>query len=171
MKHLICFLLALSLIFSVFGCSTKKETTEIIIFAASSLEETLTKIGDHYEKDHPDTTLTFSFESSGTLKTQIEEGADCDLFLSASQKQMNQLSELSMIQEDTRFDLLENEVVLAVPVENPAGILSLFLSIFLSVFVYAAALLLTKALEEDDILALPKGKLLLRLARKSRLLR
>ena len=68
--------------------------------------------------------LVFNFDSSGTLKTQIEEGADCDLFLSAAQKQMNALQDEDLINTDTRIDLLENKVVLAVPEGNPAGIQS-----------------------------------------------
>ena len=65
--------------------------TELVVFAAASMTETLTEIGTLYEAAHPDVTLTFNFDSSGTLKTQIEEGAVCDLFISAGQKQMNQL--------------------------------------------------------------------------------
>ena len=75
--------------------------------------------------------LVFSFDSSGTLKTQIQEGAECDLFLSAGQRQMDQLDAsagpdvntegLDFVLPDTRVDLLENKVVLAVPEGNPAG--------------------------------------------------
>ena len=69
-------------------------------------------------------TLLFNFDSSGTLKTQIEEGAACDLFISAGQKQMDELDAggLDFVLPGTRTDLLENQVVLAVPEGNPAGI-------------------------------------------------
>ena len=67
------------------------EQVELIVFAAASLQETLTQIGELYQAVAPKVTLIFSFDSSGTLKTQIQEGADCDLFISAAQKQMNQL--------------------------------------------------------------------------------
>ena len=67
------------------------EPVELIVFAAASMTETLTKLGDQYMADHPEITLVFNFDSSGTLKTQIQEGADCDIFISAGQKQMNQL--------------------------------------------------------------------------------
>ena len=87
------------------------EPTELIVFAAASLTETLTAIAEQYRSVAPDVTLRFNFDSSGTLKTQIEEGADCDLFLSAAPKQMNALSDGGLIAEDTRVDLLENKVV------------------------------------------------------------
>lgn len=100
------------------------ESVELIVFAAASLTETLNAIAETYSADHPGVTFRFNFDSSGTLKTQIEEGADCDLFLSAAQKQMNALQDEDLINTDTRVDLLENKVVLAVPEGNPADIQS-----------------------------------------------
>ena len=67
------------------------EAVELIVFAAASLTETLNAIAENYSAENPGVTFRFNFDSSGTLKTQIQEGADCDLFLSAGQKQMNQL--------------------------------------------------------------------------------
>ena len=64
------------------------EDVELMVFAAASLQESLTEAGERYREDHPNVTLVFNFDSSGTLKTQIEEGAACDLFISAGQKQM-----------------------------------------------------------------------------------
>ena len=105
---------------------------EVIVFAAASLTETLTEIKTQYEAAHPGVTITCSFDSSGTLKTQIQEGAACDLFLSAGQKQMNQLDiqadaavntdGLDFVDGATRIDLLENKVTLCVPEGNPRGI-------------------------------------------------
>lgn len=110
----------------------RAEDVELIVFAAASLQETLTEIGGNYEKDHPGVTLVFNFDSSGTLKTQIREGADCDVFISAGQKQMDQLDAsagpavntegLDFVLEGTRRDLLENKVALAVPDGNPKGV-------------------------------------------------
>ena len=100
------------------------EPTELIVFAAASLTETLTAIAEQYQTVAPDVTLRFNFDSSGTLKTQIEEGADCDLFLSAAPKQMNALADGGLIAEDTRVDLLENKVVLTVPDGNPEQLAS-----------------------------------------------
>ena len=105
---------------------------EVIVFAAASLTETLTELKTQYEAAHPGVTVTCNFDSSGTLKTQIQEGADCDLFLSAGQKQMNQLDiradaavntdGLDFVDGATRIDLLENRVTLCVPEGDPKGI-------------------------------------------------
>lgn len=100
------------------------ESVQLTVFAAASLTETLNEISEQYKTVAPNVELVFNFDSSGTLKTQIEEGADCDLFLSAAQKQMNALEEENRINTGTRVDLLENKVVLAVPEGNPADIQS-----------------------------------------------
>ena len=108
------------------------EPVELTVFAAASLTETLNQIAEDYKAVAPDVTLTFNFDSSGTLKTQIQEGAVCDLFLSAGQKQMDQLDAsadasvntegLDFVLAGSRVDLLENKVTLAVPEGNPKGI-------------------------------------------------
>ncbi len=116
MKKLIPILLALSLL--LFGCAaeTSPKSSELIVFAAASMTETLTALGDQYMADHPEVAIVFNFDSSGTLKTQIQEGAQCDIFISAGQKQMDQLDDA--ILKGTRFDILENKVALAVPEGN-----------------------------------------------------
>ena len=104
------------------------EPVEVVVFAAASLEATLTEIADLYKEVAPEVTLTFSFESSGTLRTQIIEGAVCDLFISAGQSQMNDLEAgqndtgADFVYADTRIDFVENKVVLAVPDNNPKDI-------------------------------------------------
>ena len=108
------------------------QSVELIVFAAASLTETLNAIGESYTEEHPEVTFRFNFDSSGTLKTQIQEGADCDLFISAGQKQMNQLDitasadvnkdGLDFVDADSRVDLLENKVVLCVPEGSDKGI-------------------------------------------------
>ena len=124
MKKIIAMLMALCMVFGLMGCGAAEsapadDSTELIVFAAASMTETLTTLGEQYMADHPEVTIVFNFDSSGTLKTQIQEGADCDIFISAGQKQMN---ELDCVMEGTRFDILENKVALAVPEGNPAGI-------------------------------------------------
>ena len=114
--------------------TAEAEPVELIVFAAASMTETLTTLGNQYMADHPEVTIVFNFDSSGTLKTQIQEGADCDIFISAGQKQMNQLDitadssvntdGLDFVLEGSRFNILENKVALAVPDGNPANIQS-----------------------------------------------
>ena len=100
------------------------EKSEIVVFAAASMTETLENLAESYKTAHPDVSITFNFDSSGTLKTQIEEGAVCDLFISAAQKQMNGLEEGGYIDSDTRLDLLENKVALCVAENSRSGIQS-----------------------------------------------
>ncbi len=125
-------MLPLLLVLLLTACGAPKaQNTELTVFAAASLQEALTEIGENYHKEHPNITLVFNFDSSGTLKTQIEEGAECDIFISAGQKQMDELDAasdtgeaLDFVLSSSRFNLLENKVALAAPVENPAGIQS-----------------------------------------------
>ena len=110
------------------------QTTELTVFAAASMTETLNRIAEDYKTVEPNVSLTFNFASSGDLLSQIKEGADCDVFISAAPKQMNALDGslkddadknpdgLDELLDGTRIDLLENKVVLAVPEGNPKNI-------------------------------------------------
>lgn len=110
------------------------QTTELTVFAAASMTETLNQIAEDYKTVDPNVSLTFNFASSGDLLSQIKEGADCDVFISAAPKQMNALDGslkddadknpdgLDELLDGTRIDLLENKVVLAVPEGNPKNI-------------------------------------------------
>lgn len=110
------------------GSQEGKEKTELTVFAAASMTETLNELKTLYETAHPEVVLTFNFDSSGTLKTQIQEGAECDLFISAGQKQMNQLDRnadskvnpegLDFIEENSRINLLENKVCLVTAADH-----------------------------------------------------
>lgn len=109
-----------------------EKDVQLTVFAAASMTETLTEIGERYTKENPHVKVNFNFDSSGTLKTQIQEGAVCDLFISAGQKQMDQLDSkadqsvntegLDFVLEDSRKDILENKVTLCVSEANKAGI-------------------------------------------------
>ena len=114
------------------GAST--EAVELIVFAAASMTETMTELATMYEAANPTVSITYNFDSSGKLLTQISEGADCDLFISAAPKQMNAMDGslvgdtdknpdgLDLIVTDSRIDLLENKVTLTVPEGDPKGI-------------------------------------------------
>lgn len=156
-RKLLALLMALAMVFALAACGTDASTpttspteasaepepsaepseaagepVELVVFAAASMEETLTEIQGLYAEVAPNVTLVFNFDSSGTLKTQIQEGAACDLFISAGQKQMDQLDitadasvnteGLDFVLESSRIDLLENRVTLCVPNGNPKGI-------------------------------------------------
>lgn len=148
MKKLLPLLLALALVFSLAACGSKTDDTttddtqgdanaesvDLVVFAAASMTETLTEIAEMYKEVAPNVNITYNFDSSGKLLTQISEGADCDLFISAAPKQMNAMDGsliddkdknpdgLDLIVTDSRIDLLENKVTLAVPEGNPKGI-------------------------------------------------
>ena len=152
MKKFISLLLALVMALSLVACGnggsadtnqdannaddqqTPAETVELTVFAAASLTESLTAIGEKYMAENENVKLNFNFDSSGKLYTQITEGAPCDLFISAAPKQMNQLDGtlkddaeknpdgLDMLVAGSRIDLLENKVVLAVAEGNDKGI-------------------------------------------------
>ncbi|MBR3184781.1 MAG: molybdate ABC transporter substrate-binding protein [Oscillospiraceae bacterium] len=155
MKKTLALLLALTMVFALAACGGQSapaatqapaeeaanqpaeetapaEEIELIVFAAASMTETLTEIKGLYEAANPGVKITYNFDSSGTLKTQIQEGAECDLFISAGQKQMNQLDStasaevntegLDFVLQGSRINLLENKVVLVVPEGNPKGI-------------------------------------------------
>ncbi len=114
--------------------SQSAEPVELVVFAAASLTESLTASGEKYMADNQNVKLSFNFDSSGKLLTQIKEGAVCDLFISAAPKQMNALDGtlkdaaeknpdgLDLLLAGSRIDLLENKVALAVAEGSDKGI-------------------------------------------------
>ena len=144
MKKTMALVLALVLALSLAGCGSatqksgtkteEKPPVELTVFAAASMQETLNRVIELYKQAAPNVTVTVTYDSSGTLLKQITAGADCDLFISAAQKQMNALDGslkgdtdknpdgLDLLAQGTRVNLLENKVTLVVPEGNPAGI-------------------------------------------------
>lgn len=111
--------LALLLAISLVGCSDNqasnqdiKENIKLNISAAASLQDAAQELQTLYQKDNPKVELIYNFGASGTLQQQIEEGAPCDLFISAGQKQMNALEEQVLLLDGSRSNLLKNELVL-----------------------------------------------------------
>jgi molybdate transport system substrate-binding protein len=126
MRKILYLLLFTFLCPALFAGGIKESKTELSlnVFAAASLTEALTEIAELYKKAAPNVTLHFNFNSAGTLQNQIENGADADLFLSAGQRQMNDLSSGNFINDTTRRNLLTNKVVLIVPENSTKGISS-----------------------------------------------
>lgn len=144
MKKLISLLLALVMALSLVACGNKaddnkaddkaSDPVDLTVFAAASLTESLTAIGEKYMAANENVKISFNFDSSGKLLTQIQEGAVCDLFISAAPKQMNALDGTlkddaeknpkgqDLLVEGSRIDLLENKVALAVAEGNDKGI-------------------------------------------------
>ena len=144
MKKLIPLLLALVMALSLVACGNKaddnktddkaSDPVDLTVFAAASLTESLTAIGEKYMAANGNVKISFNFDSSGKLLTQIQEGAVCDLFISAAPKQMNALDGTlkddaeknpkgqDLLVEGSRIDLLENKVALAVAEGNDKGI-------------------------------------------------
>ncbi len=108
MKKIIFIVLLLTLLS---GCGNKTEKTKIYVFSAASLNNAMTEISEKYKENNNDVDIIINSDSSGTLLTQIEEGYECDIFFSAAVKQMNKLEEDGMVYEDTRKDLLNNQLV------------------------------------------------------------
>lgn len=103
--------------------TTLTEAVTINLYAAASLTESINSINATFKALNPNITVNVNFGSSGKLQTQIEEGKNsCDLFISAGKKQMDALQEKSLIVNESRFNILENKVVLSVPEKNPANL-------------------------------------------------
>ena len=96
----------------------KAEPVELHVAAAASLTDVMQEIAAAYEKAHPEVKVVFNFGSSGALQQAIENGGQTDLFFSAAQKQMNALEKDGLLAENTRKDLLVNELVLIVPADG-----------------------------------------------------
>ena len=136
-KKLLSLLLTAACVFTLAACSSSnnntsntptdkqdtkgEKTVEINVSAAASLKDALEKINENYKKS-TGTTVVLNLGGSGALVKQIKEGAPTDLFISASNKAMNELVESGTVEKDAVSLLLKNSLVLVVPKDNPAKI-------------------------------------------------
>ena len=125
MKKILSIALAIILAISMIamsGCgSSEEETTEITVLAAASLTDALDEIIAEYEKD-ANVTILASYAGSGDLAQQIEGGVPCDIFISASKSNMDQLEESGYIDTETREDMLINTLTLISTIEKKASV-------------------------------------------------
>lgn len=140
-KKIFSLVLAMTLLVSMCACGDKQsdansaggenngDDVTLYVSAAASMTESLNKVIEKYKEDHSNVKIEATYDSSGTLKTQIQSGADCDVFISAAQKQMDQLDGASdicegenFVLEGTRIDLLENKCVLVVTPDSNKNI-------------------------------------------------
>ncbi len=121
MKKNIIMLLIICLVFSLTGCSdnTATDRSTITLAAASSLKNCIDDVLiPMFNEEYPDIQVKATYDSSGKLQTQIEQGADIDVFLSAAMKQIDDLDEKGFMIQDSIVQLLENKIVLIVPENN-----------------------------------------------------
>jgi molybdate transport system substrate-binding protein len=100
------------------GCA-RPESSTLTVSVAASLQDAMQRLGPAFEQAHPGTKVSFNFGGSGTLEQQIVHGAPADVFLSAASKQMDDLAAKGLILNDTRRDLLRNQVVLIAGPDHP----------------------------------------------------
>lgn len=102
------------------------EETTITVFAAKSLNQVMEELITNFQETHPNVNVKGSYDSSGTLLTQIEEGAACDVFFSAAVKQMDQLDETDgLVVDGTRHNVVNNQVCLVTYKESNTEVTSL----------------------------------------------
>jgi molybdate transport system substrate-binding protein len=136
MKRILCAVLMLALLVSAAfarGQGDKAAASEeLIVFAAASMTEAMNEIAGLYKKVAPNVTIVYNFDSSGTLRTQIKQGAPCDFFLSAGQAQMNEIDisadpsvnkdKSDFVLAGSRWNIVSNQVVMIVPKGSTKGI-------------------------------------------------
>lgn len=98
------------------------EPRTLNVFAAASLTDAFTEIGENFQTANPGVTVTFNFAGSQALRTQIEEGAPADIFASASGKEMDAAIEGKFIADGVKQVFLTNKLIVILPADNPAGL-------------------------------------------------
>ena len=121
-KQFLLLALAPMCVAAMTSCSNEK--TQVMVFAAASLEDSLKALKASYESEHKDVEIVLNLASSGDLQTQIQNGAEFDMFFSASTAQTKTLTEGGFLTADSRVDLLKNELCLITPKGNAKGVTS-----------------------------------------------
>jgi molybdate transport system substrate-binding protein len=126
MKRFISLVVFLTLVLG--ACSSEKTSSELrtlTVYAAASLTDAFTEMGEAFKASHTGVTIAFNFGGSQNLRTQIEQGAPADVFASANKKEMDALAAQNLVAADAPKIFLTNQLVVILPMDNPAGIASL----------------------------------------------
>lgn len=100
------------------GSDASTDSIELTVSVAASVQDAMKEVQAAYQATDPGVTLTYNFGASGALAQQIAQGAPADVYLSASQRWMDDLAAKGEIRPATRQDLLQNAMVLVVPREQ-----------------------------------------------------
>jgi len=127
--------LLIALAFAFAGCGSSDsgeaedqqsaEKTEVKVFAAASMQSSLEELEKSFEADNQDIDILLNCDSSGTLQTQIMEGAPCDIFFSAAQKQMDELEGEGLVDKESRQNVLNNQLVVITQPDSKTAVTGL----------------------------------------------
>lgn len=132
-KKLLAILMSLAMVMAFTACGSDSEDasddsaakTEVKVFAAASMQSSLEELEASFEEANPDVDIVLNCDSSGTLMEQIKEGAPCDIFFSAAQKQMDELEGEGLVVEGTRTNVLNNQLVVITYPESGTAVTGL----------------------------------------------
>lgn len=133
-KKLLAFAVAFVMVFALAACGGGEESSEsgessekttVNVFAAASLSSVMGEFETSYEEANPDVDIVINADSSGALLTQIQEGAPCDVFFSAAQKQMDELEGTDMVVEGTRTNVVNNQLVVVTQPDSETAVTGL----------------------------------------------
>ena len=125
-RYLFIVIAAFSLVFTLFACSSMpKGRDALTVFAAASLNDAFREIGKAFEKSHPDTVVQFNFSGSQDLSTQLQTGAQADVFASANWEELQHVIDAGLVDQNTAQVFVYNQLVVILPLGNPAGLVTL----------------------------------------------
>lgn len=132
-KKVFAIMMALAMAAAFAGCGSsgssedteRAEKTEVLVFAAASMQSSLEELEASYEKANPGIDIILNCDSSGTLMEQIKEGAPCDIFFSAAQKQMDEIEAEALVVKGTRSNVLNNQLVVITQPDSKTAVTGL----------------------------------------------